>query len=99
MRSFDHFIGGHSHDLWHREAERLRRLEIDDQLELGRLHDGQIGRLGALENPTDVDAGLTISVGEVGRVAHEAPSTPNSRPKDIPGILLRATNATNSTRR
>ena len=33
-----------------REAERLGGLEVDDQLELGGLLDGQVGGLGALEN-------------------------------------------------
>ena len=49
-----------------------RRLEVDDQLELGRLHDRQIGRLLALEDATGVDAGLTIGIGDVGSVAHQA---------------------------
>jgi hypothetical protein len=31
-----------------REAERLRGLEVDDQLELRWLLDGEIGRFGAL---------------------------------------------------
>ena len=39
-----------SSDRRHVEAERLRGLEVDDQLELGRLHDRQVGRLLALEN-------------------------------------------------
>ena len=37
------------------EAERLGGLEVDDQLELGRLHDRQVGGLRALENAADVD--------------------------------------------
>ena len=40
------------------EAERLGGLEIDDELELGRLHHRQVGRLLALENAADIDAGL-----------------------------------------
>ena len=39
----------------HGEAERLGGLEVDDQLELGRLLDRQVGGLRALENPADVD--------------------------------------------
>ena len=41
----------------HVEAERLGGLEIDDQLELGRLRDRQVGGFGALENPAGIDAG------------------------------------------
>jgi hypothetical protein len=36
------------------ETERLGDLEVDHQLELGRLLDGQIGRLGAFEDLVDV---------------------------------------------
>jgi hypothetical protein len=34
---FDHLVGGHLHDHGHREAERLRRLEVDHELEFGGL--------------------------------------------------------------
>ena len=46
------------------EAERLGGLEVDDQLELGRLHDRQVGRLLALENAAGIDAGLAICIGD-----------------------------------
>ena len=46
----------------HGEAERLGGLEVDDQLELGRLLDRQIGRLGALEDLSGVNAGLAIGM-------------------------------------
>ena len=54
------------------EAERLGGLEIDDQLELGRLHDRQVGRLLALEDAADIDADLTIRIRDVGSVAHQS---------------------------
>ena len=38
------------------EAERLRGLEVDHQLVLGRLLHRQIGRLLALEDAIDIDA-------------------------------------------
>jgi hypothetical protein len=47
-RYFDHLVGGHLHD-------RLGGLEIDDQLEFGRLDYWKIGRLLTLENSADVD--------------------------------------------
>jgi hypothetical protein len=46
---FDHLVGGGEHRRWHRDAERLRSLEVDNQLELRRLLDGQLARPGALE--------------------------------------------------
>src|SRR5205814_2114090 len=47
---------------WHRhfEAEFLRCLEVDDQLELGRLPDRKITRPLALENPASIASGLAI---------------------------------------
>jgi hypothetical protein len=56
---------------WHIDAERPRRFQIDDELELGRLHDRQIGRVGALENSAGVDADLANTVRDVGSVAHQ----------------------------
>ena len=38
----------------HVEAERLGGLEVDDQLELGRLLHRQVGRLLALEDAIDI---------------------------------------------
>src|SRR4029453_13196206 len=40
--------------LWNRHAQRFGRLEVADQLERGRLADGQFRRLGAFQNPVDV---------------------------------------------
>src|SRR3954451_4672187 len=47
---FDHLVGAHQHRLRHGEAERRGGLEIDHQIELGRLLDRQVSRLGALED-------------------------------------------------
>ena len=41
----------------HLDAERLGSLEVDEQLELGRLHHRQVPELLTLENPAHVDAG------------------------------------------
>ena len=47
-------------------------LRIDDKLELGRLLDRQVRRLGALEDAADIDAHLPIRVHDVGSVAHQS---------------------------
>src|SRR5262245_11648207 len=47
---FDHLVGASEQRRRHLDAERLGGFEIDDQLELGGLQDGQVGWLFALEN-------------------------------------------------
>jgi hypothetical protein len=39
-RLFDHLVGNGEHPWRHFKAKRLGRLEVDEQVELGRLHDG-----------------------------------------------------------
>ena len=48
--SFDHFVGGREERWRHRQAERLRRLEIDDEIELSRLFYRQVAGLRATQN-------------------------------------------------
>jgi hypothetical protein len=43
-----------------RQPQRLRSLEIDDQLKLRGLLDGEIGGLGALEGLVDEGGGAAI---------------------------------------
>jgi hypothetical protein len=69
---FDHLIDLHEQAHRHVKAKRLRSLEIDDQLELGRPIDRQIGWLRALENPRGLDTGSAIGIPEAISVAHEA---------------------------
>src|SRR4051794_15501343 len=45
---------------------------VDDQLELGRLHDRQVDRLGTPEKATGVNAGLTPRFRYAGSVAHQS---------------------------
>src|SRR5262249_27938421 len=52
--SLDHLVGAGDQRWWQVEAERLGRLEVDHQLELGWLLDRNIARLGALENAVHV---------------------------------------------
>src|SRR5207253_9424207 len=52
--------------------KRLGGLEIDDELELGRLKHWKIGGLNPLENATDIDTRLMIHPRNAASVAHEA---------------------------
>ena len=53
------------------EAEHPGGLGVDDQLELGRLHDRQVGGLRALEDAAGIDAGLTPRIRQVRSVAYQ----------------------------
>src|SRR5260370_27905255 len=53
------------------KAERLRRSEIDDEIELGRLHDWQVGGLLGLKNAAGIDSRLAIYIRHAGPVGHE----------------------------
>jgi hypothetical protein len=66
----------------HGEAEGLRGLQIDRQLEFGRLLDWQIGRLLSIEDASGVNAGLAFQVGEDGEarsVADQAEAVGDTR--------------------
>src|SRR5438876_2182262 len=70
--SFDHLVGGDEQSIWYLEAKRLRGLEVDHELELGRQHNRQINRLLGFEDASGINAGLTVCIDNAGRVAHQA---------------------------
>ena len=61
---------GAGEDRWrHGETERVRGLQIDDQLEPGRLLHRQIGGLGSLKYPSGVNGDLTPCADEAWPIA------------------------------
>src|SRR5712672_3610059 len=69
--SFDHLVGGSDQGRRNGEAEHPRGPGVDDQLELGRLHDRQIRRLRALEDAAGIDSDMTKRIRNGGSVAHQ----------------------------
>src|SRR5215467_10784238 len=69
--SLDHLVGAGRQCGRHFEAQHLCGAQIDDEFELGWLHDRQVGGMLALENSRSINADLTISVGKACSITHE----------------------------
>src|SRR3954451_24551363 len=71
-RSFDDLVGA-DQDRWrYCEVRGPGRLEINDKLELGRLLDGDVGRLPAFENEVDNLSAAPPLLAMIGAVGHNA---------------------------
>src|SRR6266566_8199014 len=57
-----------------RQPERLGRLEVDHQLELGGLLDGEVSGLGAFEDLVHINSGTPKQIGEIRAIRHQASS-------------------------
>src|SRR5215470_310602 len=68
--SFDHLVGEREELVRNFQSKRLRRPEIDHELEFRRLHDRQIGRLLPFEDEACIHADLTIRIRNDRAVAH-----------------------------
>jgi hypothetical protein len=67
----DHLVSLRKQRRWHLDAQHLGRLQIDDELELSRTHDWQVGRFFALKDAASIDACLARQVRTPRSVAHE----------------------------
>ena len=76
--SFDNLVGAGKQHRWHCKSERFGGLQVNDQLELGRLLHWKIGRLGAFEYLIDVAGGTPVQVSDMCPVRQESPATANS---------------------
>src|SRR5215472_13373860 len=68
----DHLVGNGQQRWRHRKIDRSRGMQVDDELEFGRLHHRQVGRLLALKDAPGIDPDLAILVQDVRAVAHQA---------------------------
>src|SRR5262245_58441917 len=70
--SFDHLVGGDEQARWHRETQRLRRLQVNYGLVLGWHLHRKIGRLGTAQYSVNIRCGQTKLVDAVRAVAHKS---------------------------
>src|SRR5262249_18890193 len=67
----DHLVGEREQLIWNIEAEPLRCLQINDQLELGRLLYRDVARLRSTKNPVHDVGGAPPQVLKVRSVGHQ----------------------------
>ena len=72
MSLFDHLVGDGNQRRRDLEAERLRRFEVNDQLECCWLLNRQVGGIGTLDDLVDVNGGASTKIGNVYAVCDEA---------------------------
>ncbi len=73
-RSSPDHLGRLEEERWgNGEAERLRGLEVDDQLERGGLLDGEVSGLPTLDEFVYISGGALPEVGGAWSISHEAP--------------------------
>src|SRR6516162_2637393 len=90
VASLDHLVGGSEQSWCHRETERSRCLEINDQLELARLLDRKVGGLLALEDAIDIGCGAAEQIGALNSVGNQASAPGELRNRiDCGQVLLR----------
>src|SRR5258705_6184258 len=70
--SFDQFSCLYEERVRYRDAKGFCGLEIDHEIELGRLQDRQVGGPGPFEGSPDIDAGLTVCLHGISAVGDTA---------------------------
>jgi len=74
-RSLDHLIRLVDYRLPNGQADLLRGLQVDDQLELHRLLHRQVSRLGAFQYFVHVESDTPVQIVKIGSISHDPPSS------------------------
>src|SRR5262245_30276540 len=71
--SFEHCVRTHEDCFWDGDTEGFRGLYVHDQIEPRWALDGEVGRLGAAQNPTNVTAATAKHIRKVRPIGDETP--------------------------
>src|SRR5262249_7702876 len=71
---FDHLVGAREQSRGDNKPECVGRLQVDDELELGRQYDRKVGGLFSFENAASVNANHAKQICHARSVAHQAAS-------------------------
>jgi hypothetical protein len=69
----NHLVGAGKKRWRNVEAERLGGGQVDNEIELGRLLDRQVGGFRSAQNPVDIVGRAPVEVREVRSVGHQSP--------------------------
>src|SRR5262249_29800398 len=87
--SFDHLVGSREQRSWHIDVKRLRRDQVNDEIEFGWLLDWDVGRFRAAQNLVDIIGRTPKQVGVIRSEGHQ-PSTFDILPSPVYGWQPRA---------
>ena len=71
LPSFNHLVGAQQERLRDRQAKRLGGIQIDDEIEFGRLLDRDVAWLGPSQNLVNIVCGTAEQVEEVWSIRHQ----------------------------
>src|SRR5205085_10511843 len=69
--SLDHLVGDGEQPWRKAQAECFGGVEVDHEIEFGRLHHRQVRGLRALQDATNIDTSQAMCIGNVRSIAHE----------------------------